>query len=216
MVLKNNICKMIPLLSKFYTEEDILEILMNHQYLIIQFIFAQDNKLKIYFKACDKSIPKINLSNGLSIVFNRDDIIKDTNRLRLINMSNEELSNFIFGEELDYFITKNQVDTKCKFIDWLNDKYDPNANRYIADIHIDNSKIVCMTSELYQDELRVGDIIEILNIDNNDCCYDLKIVDILQSDNRYYAKGEFVNNINIPLQSLTDILYKNFKIKYRS
>lgn len=212
MVIKSNITKLIPILSLYYKEEDILSLLKDNEYAVITFLFLPNNELRVDFKAYNQ-YPNIDFSNGLTIVINKNEIIPDVNRLRLSNMDNKQLSEFIFGDELDYFITKNKDKSEQKFLSWLNEKYDKSYNHTIIDIHIEDSRVICTTGELNEDELRIGDILEIMNIDNSNDTYDLEVIDVINDDNRFCAKAVFKYEKAVSLHALTEIMYKPFRLK---
>lgn len=135
-----------------------------------------------------------------------------TNRFRLNNMSDKELSNFLFSEEFNYIQQKYGEGPKA-FSKWLQEEYDDEYPYKVIETVIAHSKINVLVSGFTYGEIEVGDKLILMPIDGDP--YELTVYQIkypMHIGEQYYARARFDDERNIPLAALSDVPYRGCKV----
>lgn len=137
---------------------------------------------------------------------------KKSNRFRLRHMSNEKLAKFIFSDEFDFIQRKFGYGSRG-FYEWMNQKYDDSYPYSITDITIEDGDIYIIVSGFKSGDINIGDVLEISPIDGER--YRLiitKVLNPMYTDESVRAKTKFEDIDIIPLDILSDMLYRNCKL----
>lgn len=137
---------------------------------------------------------------------------KRSNRFRVNSMSNEELANFIFSDELEYMIRKYGGGPQS-IIRWLKESSDGTYPYVLNNLTIKEGNINATITNFIYGDIEVGDILETYSIDERS--YRLKVNKIIYPmyiGDKYYAEAKFEDEGNIPIKVLPELLYKGCKV----
>lgn len=137
---------------------------------------------------------------------------KKNNRSRLNNMSDKELSEFIFSEEFAYAIRKHGEGPEA-FSKWLQESYDDEYPYKVVEMYIKYGNISASISNFNYGEIEVGDRLEIQPIENITYTLEVfKIVYPMHVGDQILAKARFVDSTEVPLSILSEIPYRGCKL----